>query len=406
MNARLYYADSYLRTFTARVAEQAGDRARPAVVLDRTGFYPASGGQPFDRGVLNGVPVIEVMMRPEDGAVLHVLAGELAADEVIGAIDWPRRFDHMQQHTGQHILSQAFVRVAGAETVAFHLSEGSVTIDLTGGVPAPALVDEAEALACRVVMDDVPVKAWFPDEAELQAIRLRRTPEGLAPGALRVVAIGDFDFNACGGTHVGRTGEIGLIKVVKVERRGGEARVEFRCGWRALEDYRRKNEIVNSLAAELTCAPAEVASAVARLQAEGQTARRALKAAQDELLDREAAALAEAGRAENGWRIIRREWAGRQPVDLRALAARLANRPNTIALLGASGAAAHLVFARAEGGEAAPDMRDALKAALAALGAGRGGGSPALAQGGGPAAGPGEVEQALAEAERRLHAHE
>jgi alanyl-tRNA synthetase len=404
MTNRLYYGDSYTRAFTARVVERARAGGRPAVVLDRTYFYPASGGQPFDRGNLNGVPVVEVAARPGDGAVLHVLAGELEAGEVRGEIDWPRRFDHMQQHTGQHILSQAFSRVAGAETVSFHLSEDSVTIDLAGGVPAASLVAEAEALACRVVLDNVPVRAWFPGESELQTLSLRRAPEGLAAGALRVIAIGDFDFSACGGTHVARAGEIGLIKVVKVERRGGEARVEFRCGWRALEDYGRKNDIVNSLAAAFTCAPGEVAAAVSRLQAEAQASRRALKAAQDELIEQEALRLAESSRAASGWRVIRREWASRPAAELRALAARLAAHPNTIALLGASGGSAHLVLGRADGPEspAGPDMREALKAALALLGAGRGGGSPALAQGGGPAAGPAEVEAALAAAERQL----
>jgi alanyl-tRNA synthetase len=404
MTDRLYYSDSYTRSFSAHIAGRLMAGERPAVVLDRTYFYPTSGGQPFDRGALNDVQVVDVTVRPGDGEILHVLERPIEADAVQAQIDWGRRLDHMQQHTGQHILSQAFIRVAGAETVAFHLSEGSVTIDLAAGalaqVPSESAVAEAETLANEVVMGDAPVRAWFPTDVELESIRLRRTPEGLAPGALRVVAIGEFDFNACGGTHVARTGEIGQIKVVKLERRGGEARVEFCCGWRALADYRRKNGTVNTLAAGFTCGPDEVPQAVSRLQAEAQAARRALKSAQEALLDHEADSLAAAGRTENGWCIVRREWAGREVSELRRLAARLASQSGTVALLGASGEKAQFVLARADG--LAPDMREALKGALATLGSGRGGGSPALAQGGGAPADSALVERALAEAERRL----
>ena len=400
MTDRLYYADSYCRAFRASILERLALADRPAVVLDRTCFYPTSGGQPFDRGFVNGVPVVDVAVRPDDGAVLHVLEAQVAGDEAQGEIDWERRFDHMQQHTGQHILSQALVRVAGAETVAFHLSDNSVTIDLgVRALSGPAL-EQAEDLANQVVMSDLPVRAWFPTPAELGDITLRRTPEGLQPGALRVVAISDFDYNACGGTHVARAGEIGLIKIVRSERRGQATRVEFRCGRRALADYRLKNEIVHRLAADFTCGYDEVPQAVARLRAEAHEARRALKLAREALLDGEAAALLAEARATNGWRIVRRAWQGRDVAELRALAGRLAARPDTIALLGSSGPQAQLVLARAPDLE--PDMREALKDALAALGSPRGGGSAAVAQGGGMAADLPQVESALVRAEQAM----
>jgi alanyl-tRNA synthetase len=234
----------------------------------------------------------------------------------------------------------------------------------------------------------------------LQGLALRRTPEGLAPGGLRVVAIGDFDYNACGGTHVARAGEIGLIKIVKLERRGEATRVEFRCGRRALEDYRRKNDLAHSLAADFTCGWDELPQAVARLRAEAQEARRALKAAREELLDGEAAALLAEAPSLNGWRLVRRAWQDREPAELRALAGRLAARPGAVALLGSAGPKAQIVLARSA--DISPDMRPALQSALAALGAGRGGGSASLAQGGGGAADLADVERALAQAQETL----
>jgi alanyl-tRNA synthetase len=371
---------------------------RPAVTLDRTCFYPASGGQPADTGALNGARVVDV--QTQGGAILHILEGELAEGAARGEIDWARRFDHMQQHTGQHILSQAFLRAAEAETVSFHLSPDSVTIDLAAQDLPPAALARAEDLANEVVLADTPVRAWFPTAAELAGLALRRTPDGLAPGALRVVAIGDFDYNACGGTHVARAGEIGQIKVVRAERRGAATRVEFRCGLRALDDYRRKNDLALALAADFTCGWDEVPQAVARLRAEAQAARHALKIAREQLLDHEAAELLALARPRNGWRVVRRAWPGREPTDLRALAARLAAQPGAVALLGNAGDKAQIVLARAA--DVATDMRPALQTALAALGGGRGGGNSALAQGGGGAAQLAAVEGALAQAEAEL----
>ncbi|MBI3362778.1 MAG: alanyl-tRNA editing protein, partial [Chloroflexi bacterium] len=359
---------------------------------------------PFDQGTINGSQVVDVVVRPADGAIVHVLAGEVSGEEARGEVDWARRFDHMQQHTGQHILSQAFVREANAETVSFHLGADLATIDLAASSLSAEALERAEELANRVVMENVPVKAWFPSEDELAKIALRKTPEGLEPGALRVVAIGDFDFNACGGTHVACTGEIGTIKIIKTEtfRRNvsGQLRVEFRCGRRALDDYRQKNAIVNQLAADFTCGFWEVDQAVARLRAEAQTNRRELKTARDQLLDYEAASLAASASSLDGLRVIRKAWPERDAAELRALAGKLAAQANSVALLGTAGEKARLVLARAEG--LAPDMNVILKSALAALGSGRGGGSPSLAQGGGAAANLDQVESALSQAEKEL----
>lgn len=216
MTERLYYSDSYTRKFAARVRERAALPDRHAVILDRTFFYPASGGQPSDLGMLNGVAVEEAVVRESDKAVLHFLARPLDTDSVEGEIDWPRRFDFMQQHTGQHILSQAFIRSAEALTVGFHLGAETTTIDLDTEKIAPSAIERAEQIANEAVAANYPVRAWFPTADELSRLTLRKTPD--VDGPLRVVAIGEFDFNACGGTHVAHTAEVGPIKILKTEK--------------------------------------------------------------------------------------------------------------------------------------------------------------------------------------------
>jgi alanyl-tRNA synthetase len=250
MTKRLYYDDAYLTQFKARVIEQSPYKDRFAVVLDQTAFYPTSGGQPFDQGMLDGVNVVDVLVDENEDRVLHVLTAPVAEPpaEVLGEIDWDRRFDHMQQHTGQHILSQAFIEVAQAETVSFHLGADSATIDVAGARrPSPADMEQAELLANKIVWEDRPVTARVVSPEELADLPLRKPPT--VTEDIRVIQVADFDWSACGGTHVARTGEIGLCKIVKWENRGAETRVEFRCGLRALNDYAQKNNMVNHLAA-------------------------------------------------------------------------------------------------------------------------------------------------------------
>ena len=405
MTERLYYLDSYCARFTAHVTERASHAGRPALALDRTCFYPTSGGQPHDRGTINGVPVVDVVVREADGAVLHVMAGEVPGDAVEGEIDWARRFDHMQHHTGQHILTRAFIEVAGARTVSFHLGEESVTIDLDRTPLPPEQIDAAEDLANRVVFQDVAVRAWFPSEAELEELTLRKVPE--VEGRLRVVAVGDFDTTACGGTHVARTGEVGLIKVIRTEKYKDMTRVEFRCGGRALRDYRHKNAIVNRLAAELTVGYWELEEALARLRAENKALRGDLKAARQALLEAEAQALWQEAPAQDGVRVITLAWeaGGRDPGEARQLAGSLVRRPGTVALLGLDGEKAQLILARSQDLPAL-DMVAVLEQAMAVLspatGAGRGGGRPDFAQGGGGQADAGQVQAALEAARRAV----
>jgi alanyl-tRNA synthetase len=381
MTERLYYADAYCIRFSARVTEQLTWDGRPAVVLDRTAFYPTSGGQPADRGSLGGVAVMDVSAR-EDGAVVHVLERPWpkGREEVEGEVDWPRRFDHMQQHTGQHVLSAAFEQVLDADTLSFHLGAEASTID----VNVPRLDLEAarsvESLANQVLWEDRLVGARFVGLEELAALSLRRQP--IVDGPVRVVEVTGFDVNPCGGTHVAHTGEIGLVRISRLDYRGEETRVEFLCGSRALRDYRARSAVVDQLATRLTVGYWELDQAVERLQDEAKQLRGDLRRAREQLLKAEADELFEAAVPQGAYRIVRRIWEGRNPGELRALAQELIQRFEVGALLASVGERTHLCFACSE--EVGLDMAALLREACARLG-GKGGGQPHLAQGSAPA---------------------
>jgi len=398
MTDRAYYFDSYTRSFTTRVSEQTTFETRPAVVLDQTFFYPSSGGQPNDLGALNGVRVENVVVRESDKAILHVLASPLNAGEVQAALDWPRRFDHMQQHTGQHILSQAFILAAEALTVGFHLGDETVTIDLDADKLSASLVDRAEQLANEAVIANHPVRAWFPAPDELANLVLRKTPD--VDGPLRVVAIGDFDLNACGGTHVKQSAEVGLIKILKTEKQKKGTRVEFICGQRALADYGRKHGIVSGLASDFTCGIPEVTEAVSRLRTENQGLRKDLRSTRDELLDYEANRMQAEAVEQNGVKVVRGAWPDRDMAELRGLASRLTAAPGVVALVGAAGEKANFVFTRSS--NLGHDMNKLFKSAMTQLDGARGGGSPTTAQGGGVKAGLEAVNRVLEFAEKEL----
>ncbi len=401
MTRRLYYDDPFLTQFEARVVEITTVADRPAVILDQTAFYPTSGGQPHDTGTLAGVPVIEVLEREDDGAILHMLAGDAPTEgsSVQGQVDGVRRFDHMQQHTGQHILSQACLKRWGAVTVGFHLSETYSTIDLDRAPASPDecawVVRQAEDIANGIVFGDLPVRAWFPTEEELATLRLRK-PAG-PHEHIRIVHVEGFDATACGGTHVTSTGQIGLIVVRSWERYKGGLRVEFLCGGRALHDYRLLSATVRGLAAELSVADADLADAVRRRLAEAREAHYLAQVRLEALLDYEAHDLVATAEHHGSIRLIQRVYSDRSLEEVRRLALRLADVPDVVALLAIRGEKAQLVFSRGPG--LAHDMGAILRAACAVV-EGKGGGRPHLAQGGGPAVS--RLDEALAMARQQV----
>jgi len=276
---RLYYHDSYLTRFRARVVD--ADAARTRVYLDRTAFYPSSGGQPFDTGTLGGAPVLDVI--DEGERVAHVTAAPVTEVEVEGVVDQARRFDHMQQHTGQHLLSAVFVERLAAPTVSFHLGADACTIDIQRDSLSAEEVRKVEKRANEIVMENRAVTVTFHDAQEDLGLRKASDREG----ELRVVGIADLDRSACGGTHVRTTGEIGPIVIRKLDRIRGIVRVEFLCGMRAVVRARRDYEALQAVSRALSCpldeAPALVAAQQERLQsAEKARARLATELAKAE----------------------------------------------------------------------------------------------------------------------------
>jgi alanyl-tRNA synthetase len=399
MNTRLYYNDSYTTTFKANIIERFQYHGNLAIVLDQSYFYPTSGGQPHDIGTLNDLPVTNVLVRLEDNAVAHIINGEIWSDEVNGQIDWSRRFDHMQQHTGQHILSQAFLRAAETETVSFHLSGDYATIDLKDSGLKPTHIEKAELIANQIIWDNRPVTARLVSKEEADSLPLRKIPD-IEDDQLRIVEIKEFDLTACGGTHVSHTGEIGLIKITKLERRKNELRVEFLCGRRALVDYRQKNRIVNQLANELTTGYAEIEASVVRLRDEAKQSRRLLKQQLSHSLSIEAGHLLKHGTRRGNTIIISEQFSGRDLAEIRMLANQIIEHPNSIALLGIVGDSAQLIFARSE--DAPGEMNQLIKQTLQVLGSATGGGTAKFAQGGGTAADSERMTQALQRALRLL----
>ena len=367
---RLYFEDPYKVEFEAHVRDRRLHDKRTALVLDHTAFYPESGGQPADLGTLNGIQVIDVV--EDEGEILHVLAGSLDEDKVKGKIDWVRRFDHMQQHAGQHILSQSFYELFQGETRSFHLGESVSTLEI--GLKDLSRDDQTkvEARANEVVFQDRPIRSRFVEEAKIAEIPLRRPPQ--KKGRIRVIEVEKFDYTACGGTHPVRSGEVGMIKILKTERIRGNIRFEFVCGGRALRDYGDKDRVLRDIARKFTVSEKDADGAVDRALADMKTLRREKKKLFERLVEYEAAELID---GETG-PIIQRIYAERALDELRGLALKIIKNSEKIVLFISEKASRRfVVFARPEHVEV--DLRDLLPAA-ASLFEGRGGGGPSLVQ--------------------------
>ncbi len=374
---RLYFSDPYLTTFDARVVKRGEIDGKPAVVLDRSAFYPEGGGQPADRGTLGGVAVVDVQV-DESAEVWHLLSAPLPADTVAGAVDWTRRFDHMQQHHGQHLLSAAFENLFAMRTVSFHLGTESSTIDLASAAIAPDQLTAAADLTNRTIWEDHPVDARFVTPAELASLPLRKA--SVVQGPIRIVSAGHFDHSPCGGTHPRSTGAVGLLHIRRAEKRGGETRVEFVCGARALRDLRFNESLVTRMATTLTVGAHEVWGAVTRLREAEERSHKRLQALMEELSGFQADQLVANAARVGGAPVVRRTYADRTLTELRYLAAAIAVRGG-LALLGLSGDKAQILFARPA--DSNVDCGKLLKETLAQFG-GKGGGQPAIAQGGVP----------------------
>jgi alanyl-tRNA synthetase len=373
MTERLYYSDSYLTRFTARLsAIRSGGRR---VLLDRTAFYPTSGGQPFDVGTIEGTPVVDVV--DEDADIVHVLDRPLAmatGSDVRCEVDWARRFDHMQQHTGQHLLSALLADRHGWPTVSVHFGDAYSTVDVVAGEVAEERIAEAEQLVNAIITANHPVEVSFEDARTVTGLRKPSDRDGL----LRVVSIGGIDRSACGGTHVARTGEVGALLLRRVERTKGQLRIEFVCGARAVRAARHDYLHLHQAARVLSAAPAELPALVEGLSMRARELEREQRRLLQELAAHEASAL---------WKVAPLDTVGRRRVHLVAEHGHARDRQALATAITALGGAVVVVEGResrsillATSDDSGQDAGQLLKPLLATHG-GRGGGSPRVAQG-------------------------
>jgi alanyl-tRNA synthetase len=413
---RLYYSDSFLTTFTAAVTgvrELADNDGKPIwqLALDRTAFYPTSGGQPFDKGRLGSsssdgtalnIPV-EQVEEDEQGEVWHFVHKPLAAGTIVeGQIDWERRFDHMQQHTGQHLLSAVFWRELQAPTISFHLGENTSTIDLASELLTNQSLERVERIVNEIIGEDRQVTTRDTPRSEAEAMlaagQLRKLPD--RQGSIRVIDIADYDKNACGGTHVRSTGQIGGLQLRTVERVSRGVRVEFVCGLRAVRSAREDFTILRETSALLSTRATELAPTVARLLTEGKTNAKQSQKLREELAVFQGTKLAMEEPIQNGLRLVVRAFRDRDRDYVKMLASQAAKAaPLTVAIFSANDAdPAHVFVARSS--DLGFNCGQILREALARVGL-RGGGSADQAQGEVPAQQEAALRTSISEAIRK-----
>jgi alanyl-tRNA synthetase len=380
---RLYYDDAFEKEFTARVVHcevlppdvKSGITGTVwGLILDRTAFYPTSGGQPNDLGKIGDANVLDV--RDEGDEILHVVDRKPSEPDVNGCINWPRRFDHMQQHTGQHLLSAMFQERFGLPTVSFHLGAEICTIDLRGPEPSDEILEGAERAANKIVFEDRPVNVRYGTADKLSQLGVRKEVE--REGILRAIEIEGADLQPCGGTHVKTTAQIGVVLVRRCNKVRQDWRVEFVCGGRAERVARHDFRLLRQTAEKLGCAPEDLVSAASRVVEERNANFKSLRALQQRLAEAEATiALQTITPGTNGFRIYSRVFEDVPADYLGFFAAAFAKSEKAIVLLAAA-EGGHLLFAQHPA--AGKDMSGLLKQVLEKTG-GKGGGTRDFARG-------------------------
>ncbi len=367
---RLYLESPYKIEFEAQVVEKVIWEQKPALILDQTCFYPESGGQPCDKGTINEVEVLKVL--EDEARIIHLLAEDISSDKVTGKIEWQTRFDHMQQHSGQHILSQSFHELLGAETLSFHLGEAISSVEMDLRKISEEEVENVERRANEIVFQDREIKCYFIPEEKIESVPLRRPPK--KKGLIRVVEVSDFDFSACGGTHVRRAGEIGLIKILKLERIRNNIRFEFICGKRTLEDYLWKNRILRELSTRFTVNEGEILSSVEKLSSDLKSQKRKGKKMQEKIAQYEAQEIIQ----ETKERIIKELFVDKTPEEMRFLVLNIIRKGDFVVLFGLKGEErGHLILACSENINI--DMREIVPL-VSPLIKGKGGGRSSLVE--------------------------
>jgi alanyl-tRNA synthetase len=377
---RLYYDDPYLLEFDASVVEKRSVDGRCGIILDKTAFYPTSGGQPNDLGTINGSPLIDCFEDQASGAVVHILESAIDSQTVHCRIDGDRRRDHMQQHSGQHVLSQAFVELFNWPTVSFHLGVVHCTVDLATESVSHEQLDAVERLANKIIRANRGVAVRYVSEGQAASSGLRKPSE--RTGEIRIIDIDGFDRSACGGTHVRSTGEIGPILITGLERIKRQARVQFICGDRVLHHAHLSDSALESISQTVSAPPLETPAAVRTLWNDHQQACKRVEDMEFQLMDFEAAQFS----AIDGFAIGC--FKNRGVEKLKLLASKICSQPGKLALLADQGDQLRVVFARSADVNA--DVAALLKQTLERFG-GRGGGRPHIVQGGGLNGDPEEI---------------
>ncbi|PLR95233.1 alanyl-tRNA editing protein [Bacillus sp. T33-2] len=376
MQNKLYYHDPYLTSFTATVVKQQQEEdGRIYAVLSATAFYPTGGGQPHDTGTINGVKVIGV--EEIDGEIRHYLDSQLSETEgkATGEINWKRRFDHMQQHAGQHILSAAFERLLGCQTISFHLGKETLTIDLDIEELAVEDAEKVEKLANEIILENRPIETKWVTAGQLSAYPLRKQPS--VTENIRLVIIPDFDYNGCGGTHPRATGQVASIKLLDWERQKKKVRVQFVCGSRVLEQLDRKHRILRELGPLLNSPEQDMPGVLEQLLHSKKETEKSLEAAQDRLLQFEARELL--GTDE---KLVGKVFNNRTVQELQNLARLVTAGADDVTVYFVSEMDGRLQFVCARG-KAAPGSMKKLVGQVLPLINGKGGGNDSFAQGGG-----------------------
>ncbi len=367
---KLFHEDAYKITFEANVVERYLHEQKFVLVLDQTCFYPESGGQPSDKGTLNGISIVHVEER--EGKILHFLEKNISGEKVSGIIDWEKRFDFMQQHAGQHILSQSLFELFQAKTLSFHMGAQSSTIEIDKRNISDEESERIEGRANTVVFLNSEIKSYFVAENDIEKVPLRKPPQ--KKGQIRVIEVCDFDYSACGGTHPRRTGEIGLIKILKWERIRNNVRCEFVCGKRALQDYSLKNSILRQIAVRFTVSEKEVPSSLEKLLSELKDQKKRNKKISDRLIQFEVQKMVQAADGP----IIKEIFTEGTFDETKRLALNIINGGEFIVLFGLKlENRGHLILACSEGMDM--DMRELIPI-VSPLVDGKGGGSPSLVE--------------------------
>ncbi|MEQ6390450.1 DHHA1 domain-containing protein [Bacillaceae bacterium S4-13-58] len=377
---KLYYQDQYIKTFTTTILKQSQDEnGKTYVVLDQTYFYPTGGGQPHDTGKINDVPVYDV--EEVDGEIRHYIEGSLELQNQCEAeIDWERRFDHMQQHTGQHILSAAFDNMYEYKTVSFHLGKEICSIDIDTESLREEGAARVEKAANQIILENRPIKTKWVTADELSQYTLRK--KVAVSENIRLVIIPEFDYNGCGGTHPKETGQVSSIKILYWEKQKKQIRVYFVCGNRVLKELHQKHEVIQDLTSKLSVPQEQLGGAVNRVLQQTKELERQVDALKLELLEFDAEKLIANAETHNNINLIKIVFKDRSIQELQQLARTISTKSENGLILFVTDNGTKLQLICATGSEVAINCNQLIKGILPIIN-GKGGGNDSFAQGGG-----------------------